>query len=140
MTIVTKEFFISLHDTPNYYIKFLDLFYQSIKISGKSINFEDKKINRSTFYKNKKLFKMHDIDVNKILVSKKESYGTNGTKNSLQYFIGYNDEEVIRPLCIKLNQLIRYAKYFDANMAMSFKVGDNKLLKSTSKYGKKLVI
>ena len=71
MTIVTKEFFISLHDTPNYYIKFLDLFYQSIKISGKSINFEDKKINRSTFYKNKKLFKMHDIDVNKILVSKK---------------------------------------------------------------------
>ena len=43
---------------------------------GKSINFEDKKINKSTFYKNKKLFHIHDIDVNKILVSKKESYGT----------------------------------------------------------------
>ena len=40
-------------------------------MSGKSINFEEKKINKSTFYKNKKLFNIHDLDVNKILVSKK---------------------------------------------------------------------
>ena len=45
-------------------------------MSGRSINFEDKKINKSTFYNNKKLFNIHDLDVNKILVSKKESYGT----------------------------------------------------------------
>ena len=56
-------------------------------MSGKSINFEDKKINKSTLFKNKKLFNIHDLDVNKILVSKNESYGT---KNSLKYFIGYN--------------------------------------------------
>ena len=42
-------------------------------MSGKSINFEDKKVNKSNFYKNKKLFNnIHDLDVNKILVSKKE--------------------------------------------------------------------
>ena len=35
-----------------------------------------KKINKSIFYENKKLFNKHDIDVNKILVSKEESYGT----------------------------------------------------------------
>ena len=40
-------------------------------MSGKSINFDDKKINKSSFYKNKKLFSLNDIDVNKILVSKK---------------------------------------------------------------------
>ena len=40
-------------------------------MSGKSINFEDKKINKTNFYKNKKLFKIESIDVNKILVSKK---------------------------------------------------------------------
>ena len=40
-------------------------------MSGKSINFDDKKINESNFYKNKKLFNLNDIDVNKILVSKK---------------------------------------------------------------------
>ena len=45
-------------------------------MSGKSINFGDKKINKSSFYKNKKLFSLNDIDVNKTLVSKKESYGT----------------------------------------------------------------
>ena len=43
----------------------------------KSINFGDKKINKNNFYKNKKLFKIDEIDVNKILVSKKESYGKN---------------------------------------------------------------
>ena len=46
-------------------------------MSGKSINFDDKKINESSFHKNKKLFNIHDLDVNKILVSKKESYGKN---------------------------------------------------------------
>ena len=44
-------------------------------MSGKSINFEDKKINKSNFYKKKKLFKIENININKILVSKKESYG-----------------------------------------------------------------
>ena len=42
-------------------------------MSGKEINFEDKKINKSNFYKNKKLFKIEDIDINKILVSKKRT-------------------------------------------------------------------
>ena len=45
-------------------------------MGGKSINFDDKKISKSTFYKNKKLFNIRDLDVNKTLVSKKESYGT----------------------------------------------------------------
>ena len=50
-------------------------------MSGKSINFEDKKMNKSIFHKNKKLFKIEDIDINNILVSRKESYST---KNSLK--------------------------------------------------------
>ena len=48
-----------------------------MKMIRKSIIFDDKKINTSNFYKNKKLLKIDDIDVDKILVSKKESYGTN---------------------------------------------------------------
>ena len=44
-------------------------------MSGKSINFDDKKTNKSNFYKNKNLFNIHDLDVNKILVSIRESYG-----------------------------------------------------------------
>ena len=44
-------------------------------MSGNRINFDDKKISKSNFYKNKKLFNIHDLDVHKILVSKKESHG-----------------------------------------------------------------
>ena len=106
-------------------------------MTRKSINFEDKKINKSTFYKNKRLFNIHDLDVNKILVSKKESYGT---KNSLKYIIGYNHDGVIRPLCIKLPQMIVYVKHFDSNKRMSFKVDDNKLLKKYNQIWEKLAI
>ena len=50
---------------------FLHFFQQSIRMSGKSINFEDKKINKSTFYKKKKLFNIYDLEVNKTLVLQK---------------------------------------------------------------------
>ena len=41
-------------------------------MSGKNIIFDDKKMNKSNFYRNKKLFKIDNIDVDKILVSKKD--------------------------------------------------------------------
>ena len=44
-------------------------------MNGNSINFNDKKIKKSNFYKNKEIFDINDIDVNKILASKKEKYG-----------------------------------------------------------------
>ena len=65
-------------------------------MNGKSINFHNKNIKKSDLYnKNKKIFNIDDIDANKILVSKKEQYGK---YNSSKYFIGYNDNGVIRPL------------------------------------------
>ena len=43
-------------------------------MNGKNINFNDKKNQKSDFYnKNKKIFNIDDIDVNKILVSKKNN-------------------------------------------------------------------
>ena len=99
-------------------------------MTNKTRNFENKKSNKRNFYKNKKLFNLHDLDVNKILVFKKESYGS---KHSLKYFIEYNDDDVIRPLCINLPQMIDYVKHFDSNKTMSFKVNDNKLLKKYNK-------
>ena len=61
----------------NYYKKnvyFFSLLY--IRMNGKNINFDNKNIKKSDFYnKNKKIFNIDDIDVNKILVSKKEQYG-----------------------------------------------------------------
>ena len=50
-------------------------------MSGKNIIFNDKKIRKSAFYKNKTINSIEDIDVNNILVSEKEPYGT---KNSFK--------------------------------------------------------
>ena len=45
-------------------------------MSTRSINFDNKNIKKSDFYnKNKKIFNISDIDINKMLVSKKEQYG-----------------------------------------------------------------
>ena len=84
---------------PNCYKKIYVFFSSSVRMSGKNVNFGYKKNLKNDFYKNKKVAKIKDIDVNEILVSKEELYGT---KNSFKYFIGYNDNDVIRPLCIKL--------------------------------------
>ena len=101
-----------------------------IRRNGKNINFNDKKIEKNNFCKNKKVFQIDDIDVNKILVSKKEPYGT---KNALKYFIGYNDNDVIRPLYARLPQMTAYAKKFNEYVTMSFRVNNNQLLKNYNK-------
>ena len=102
-----------------------------------SINFDNKSIKKSDFYnKNKKIFNIDDIDVNKILVSKKEQYGKH---NSFKYFIGYNDNNVIRPLYLFLSQTTGYINKFDKNkITMSLMVKDMQLLKSYNKIWKKL--
>ena len=94
-------------------------------MGGKNINFDDKKFRKSTFYKNKAINNIEDINANNILVSNillvitKESYGN---KDSVKYFMGYNDNDIIRPLCIKLPEMTGYCRKFDENAAMSFVV------------------
>ena len=65
-------------------------------MSGKSINFDDKRIEKSYFYKkNKNMFNIDDIDFNKILVSKK------GPKNHMAKIIDLNtllDTRIIKLL------------------------------------------
>ena len=51
-------------------------------MSRKNISFDDKKIKKSNFYKNKKLLNIYDIDVDKILISKKEPYGKKAHLNT----------------------------------------------------------
>ena len=51
-------------------------------MSEKSIIFNNKKVNKSNFYRNIKPFKIDDVDVNKILLFKKEPHGK-GSLNTL---------------------------------------------------------
>ena len=87
--------------------------------------------------KTKKIFNIDDIDVDKILVSKKEQYRKH---NSFKYFIGYNDKNVIRPLYLFLSQTTGYINKFGKNkITMSLKIKDIQLLKSYNKMWKKIL-
>ena len=112
-------------------------------MNRKNINFGSKKIKKSDFYnKNKKIFNINDIDVNKILVSKKEQYGK---YNSFKYFIGYNYNDVIRPLYLGLSQMTGHVSKFNENknknkniITMSLQVKDEKLFNNCNKIWKKI--
>ena len=63
---------------------------------------------KASSIKTTKLIQIDKVDVNKILVSKTESYSN---KSSFKDFVLYDDNDNIRPLCIKLPQMSRYSKY-----------------------------
>ena len=86
------------------------------------ITFNDKKISKSNFCRTKRLFKIDDIDVNKI-ISEKELNGKKTRLNTLLF------HDYIGPLCTKLPQMIEYVKCFGSNKTMSFKIVDYNLLK-----------
>ena len=74
--------------------------------------------------------------MDKILVSEKELYGNKG---SFKYFIGYDDNYSIRPLCVIPLQMIGSVKYFkDGNKNIYFEAVDKKLFKKCIKIWGKL--
>ena len=75
-----------------------------------------------------------NINVNKIVVSNKISFG----KNDFKYFIGYKDAKKIRLLCIFLLKMSAYRRYFDKTKCMSFLIKDDKLLEKYNKIWKKV--
>ena len=82
------------------------------------------------------MFNIDDVHANKILVSKKEQYGK---YNSFKYFIGYNDNNIIKPLYLFLSQTTGYINKFDKNkITMSLMIKDMQLLKSYYKIWKKI--
>ena len=59
------------------------------------------------------------------------------------HFNGYNDNDIIRPLCLNLSQMTGHINKFNENKnkntaTMSLKVKDKQLLKNYNKIWKKL--
>ena len=76
-------------------------------MSEKTINVGDKKINKKDFYNNKKQFNIEYIDINKILISKPETYENNMRK----YIIAY-DDNTISPSQLFLLKMTCYLNIF----------------------------
>ena len=58
-------------------------------------------------------------------------------KKFIKIFIGYNENDVIRPLCTRLPQMTGYARKFDENATLSFRVNNKQLLKNYDKIWEK---
>ena len=90
-------------------------------MSKQTLKFGENVVNKRDFYASKQAIALDLVESSKILVSDKFKLND----DSCKYFIGYSDNNVIKPLCIILAQMSGYIKYFNnSNKNMSFKFED----------------
>ena len=78
-------------------------------MSEKTLIFNNVKVNKKEFHKSKQAIDLDSVDTDKIVVSGKFTHSEEGFK----YFIGYQEDKIVKPLCIILPQMNGYIKYFE---------------------------
>ena len=78
-------------------------------MSKKALKFDYVRINKKEFHKSKQQTDLDLVNVDQIVVSDKFKHCDDGFK----YFIGYKEDEIVKPLCIILPQMTGYLKYFE---------------------------
>ena len=94
-------------------------------MSGKTLKFNNIRVNKKEFHNSKQPIRLKLVTVNQIVVSDKFKDSDDGFK----YFIGYQKDEIVKPLCIILPQMSEYIKYFENDgKSMSFMIKNNNML------------
>ena len=78
-------------------------------MSEKTLQFNNIILNKKEFHKSKEPIDLLSVNVDQIVVSDKFKHNNEGFK----YFIGYQEGEIVKPLCIILPQMSGYIKYFE---------------------------
>ena len=90
-----------------------------------TLKFDNIRVNKKEFHKSKQPIDSMSVNVDQIVVSDKFKHSDEGFK----YFIGYQEYEIIKPLCIILPQMSGYINYFkNGGKNMSFFVRDDNVL------------
>ena len=93
-------------------------------MSEKTLTFNIIKINKKECHKSKQAIHLDSIITDKIVVSDKFRHSEEGFK----YFIGYQEDKIVKPLCIILPQMNGYIKYFeDGGKNMSLSIENNEV-------------
>ena len=81
---------------------------------SKVLGYGGRSINKNAFHKAATSISIDEVEINKIMLFDKTSYGNKGL---FKYYIGYKckGETLPSPLNIKLPQLTVYTKHFDAD-------------------------
>ena len=74
----------------------------------KTLKFNNIRVNKKEFHRSKQAIELDLVDTGKIVVSYRFRRGEEGFK----YFIVYQEDEIVKPLCIILLQMNGYIKYF----------------------------
>ena len=116
-----KEFKKSVKQQKNKILVFL----YNVKMSEKILKYGDDEVNKKEFPASKQPNTLNLLDIDKIVISDKFKHSGKGSI----YTIGYKDDDIIRPLCIVLLQMIGYIKYSDnSGKNMSLKIEDDSVL------------
>ena len=95
-------------------------------MSEKTLKFNNIRLNKKEFHKSKKPIDLMSVNVDQIVVSDKFKHNNEGFK----YFIGYQEGEIVKPLCIILPQMSGYIKCFEnRGKNMSFFIKDGEVSK-----------
>ena len=78
-------------------------------MSEKTLKFDNIRVNKKEFHKSKQPIDLMSVDVDQMVVSDKFKHSDEGIK----YFIGYQDDQIVKPLRIVLPQMSGYIKYFE---------------------------
>ena len=90
----------------------------------KTLKFNNIRLNKKEFNKSKELIELMSVIVDQIVVSDKFKHNNEGFK----YFIGYQEGEIVKPLCIILPRMSGYIKYFEnGGKNMSFLIKDDEV-------------
>ena len=101
------------------------LFLLSIRMSEKTLKFDNIRVNKKEFHKSKQPIDLDLINVDQIVVSDKFKHNDDGFK----YFTGYKEGEIVKPFCIMLPQMTGYLKCFESGgKNMSFVMKDDDVL------------
>ena len=93
-------------------------------MSEKTLKFNNIRVNKKEFHKSKQPIDLMSVNADQIVVSDKFKHNDAGFK----YFIGYQEGEIVKPLCIILPQMSGYIKYFEnSGKNMSFLIKDNEV-------------
>ena len=93
-------------------------------MNEKTLKLNNIKINKKEFHKSKQANDLDSITIDQIVVSDKFKHSEEGYK----YFIGYKEDEIIKPLCIILPQMNGYIKYFEnGGKNMSFLIKNDEV-------------
>ena len=99
-------------------------------MSEKTLKFNNIRVNKKEVHKSKQPIDLKPVSVDQIVISDKSKHSDDG----FNYFIGYQEGETVKPLCIILLQTGEYIKYFEnGDKNMSFMVKDDNVL---DKYNK----